>query len=85
MREWTIHASDAMGRDLVVVDGDGKKIDGLLEVTVYADPRNGLRASVDILGVAVNVKVKIDTVYFRCPSCEELVSHDCELQTLGGT
>ena len=83
MREWTIQASDAMGRDLVIVDGDGKKIDGLLDVTIYADPVNGLRTNIEIIGVAVNIKVNINTVYFRCPSCDELVSHDCRSMTLG--
>lgn len=84
MRNWTIQGSDHLGRDLVIVDGDGKKMDGVTDVTVYIDPTNGIRASIEIIGVALNVTAVVESVTFRCPSCEDLVMHDCKPQTLGG-
>jgi hypothetical protein len=85
LRNFMVHSSDFTGRDLVIVDEDGNKLENITELTVRFRTDSLVTFEIEMVGKGVNVKGKIDTVDFVCPGCGDLTTHTCEPMTLGGT
>jgi hypothetical protein len=79
MKQYTVFSSDILGRDLVVMDESGNKIENITDLALFADASLGepIRIQLTILGVGLNVKAVGDSVTFLCPNCDQYQSHDC--------
>lgn len=85
VKTYTVFSSDPMGRDLVVMDEKGNKIENITDMTIRAEPGAPMTLELTVIGVAVNAQAIVDTVTFLCPECEEYVGHDCPNRTLSGS
>lgn len=84
MKTYTVFSSDTMGRDLVVMDEKGSKIENITELTIRGSVGEPMTLELTVIGVAVNAQAVVDSVTFLCPECDEFVMHDCTPHTLSG-
>lgn len=84
MKTYTLHSSDAFGRDFAIVDAEGNKIEGIYEFIVRGEVGAPISAEIYLRPMAANTQVVLREVNFTCPNCGDTVFHECEQQTLGG-
>lgn len=84
MKTYTVFSSDTMGRDLVVMDDKGNKIENITDLTITASVGGPMTLDMTVIGVAVNAQAVAESVTFLCPHCDEFVMHDCTPLTLSG-
>lgn len=83
-RTVTIH-SDGTGPGTVIIDEDGNKLEGVLDVTIRMHAGEYNTADLEIIAPQTQVQAKVDEVSFLCPVCEEYQTHQCHPATLSGT
>lgn len=84
MKTYALYSGDVFGRDFALVDEDGNKLEGVIELTVRAYAGDVVKAEVTIPADRLNMKVALAEVTAVCPSCGDGFTHQCEPQTLGG-
>lgn len=82
MTNITIHSN---GIDGVVVDSEGKKLEGVSEVTIWLEANDVTRADITVRAARVNVVARLQETTLVCPVCHEEHTHSCTPDTLSGT
>lgn len=85
MKTYTVFTSDMMGRDLVVMDGEGNKIENITELTLRGEVGQPMTLELTVIGVATNTQAVLTDITFLCPGCDEYVGHECKPITLSGS
>ncbi len=67
-----------------ITDLDGNEIKNIRSASIWMD-RDGVRVELEILVPVVDVQGRLEEVSFRCPACDENISHKCHGETLGGS
>lgn len=76
--------SDGMGPTTVVMDGNDVVLDNVGSITLMMAAGEVNHADITFVGTGVDIKTSIGTVEFICPICEQISSHECTPQTMGG-
>ena len=82
--------SDGNGMDTVISFADGTALDGVSSMTIWFEPNELNRVSLDIVASVVDAHAYPDSVTLHCPMCGEEVEHPCRTdpsvtpRTVGG-
>lgn len=83
MKQLTVH-SDGFGSNTIIVDEDGNTLDGVVDATVYMQPREPNKLLVEVIAVRTQIKAMLEEVVLVCPVCEGREGHRCDPPTLSG-
>lgn len=85
IRKIMIHSDGYGGSGTVILDDDGKLLEGVTGIDLHIEAQRVNEATVYLDMVQVNSEAKVDRMIFRCPLCGwEGPEHNCD-HTLGQT
>lgn len=83
MKKLSIH-SDGFGSGTVIIDEDGRQLEGVVDATIWLEAREPNRVDLTIMVPSINVTVHVEGVTLVCPLCKADQEHECEPNTLSG-
>lgn len=85
MKKLSVH-SDGTSEGTVVIDEDGNRIEGIAEISINIDARDGVpKLTLDIWAPrTVITKSDLETVWLKCQFCGGSELHECDSKSLDG-
>lgn len=74
---FSLVGSSSNGSDVVMVDEDGNKIGGLLDMTIFVNYNEIIQANVTLRPRDLNLQVSVNEVTMMCPFCDMEMTHPC--------
>lgn len=82
---WIRIQSDGNGSDTVITDANGKRIENVIDATVFLSAHEVNRIDLTIMFPDTDVHGHVPGVNYQCKFCNETILHDCPLPTIGGS